>query len=66
MTPAMLANSSIGGGNVIMHQMGRNFKKEEASIYSRLLSIVNDAHYVESFVTYDHSPTLHISACETR
>lgn len=33
----------------VMHQIGRQLRKEEASTYNRLLSILHDADYVESF-----------------
>lgn len=52
MTPAMLANRVIGGGMSVMHQVGRNLKKEEHSTYNRLLSVLHDYHYVEAFSVY--------------
>ena len=58
MTPAMLANRIIGGGMSVMHQVGRNLKKEEHSTYNRLLSVIHDYDYVEAFIQYDCIPNL--------
>lgn len=41
-----------------MHQVSRNLKKEEHSVYNRLLSIEHDAQYVQSFRKYVMNPLI--------
>jgi len=50
----------------VMHQIGRNLKKEEHSTYNRLLSIVHDSAYVEAFAKYAYiSPLMKFGLVST-